>query len=162
MASERRDDYAGFSVWFVGLMRKRGYNVDGPRAGGQAKLSEDSGVSNTVISHMMNGRRIPDVQTMVKLGPYLGTTVREMLLHSGRVLEKDLVASTGDPLVDPMLDKIYSLDYLPMSVRKARAEDFLRRVADARRMAELEILEDARRYELDSGSGQGDGSAEVA
>jgi len=162
MESERRDDYAGFSAWFVGLMRKRGYSVDGPRAGGQAKLSEDSGVSNTVISHMMNGRRIPDVQTMVKLAPYLSTTVREMLLHSGRVLEEDLVASTGDPLVDPMLDKIYSLDYLPMDVRKARAKDFLRRVADARRMAELEILEDARRLE-DSGAGEdGSTSAEVA
>lgn len=151
MARERRDDYQGFSTWFVALMRKKGYAVDGNRAGGQTKLAEDSGVSNTVISHMMNGRRIPDVQTMVKIAPALGTTVREMLLRSGRVLEEDLVASTGNPLIDPMLDKIYSLDYLPIEVRKARAEDFLRRVEEAKRLAEFELEEDLRRYQAERG-----------
>ncbi len=151
MARERHDDYAGFSSWFVTLMRKKGYAVDGPRAGGQAKLAEDSGVSNTVISHMMNGRRIPDVQTMVKVAPLLGTNVREMLLRSGRVLEEDLVADTGNPLVDPMLDKIYSLEHLPIEVRKARAEDFLRRVEEAKRLVEYELEEDLRAHQARRG-----------
>lgn len=151
MARERHDDYQGFSTWVVGLMRKNGYALDGPRAGGQTRLSALSGVSNTVISHIINGRRIPDVQTMVKLAPHLGTTVREMLLHSGRVLEEDLVPSVGNPLIDPVLDRIYAMDYLPIEVRKARADDYLRRVEDARRLAEAELADDMQRHESAGG-----------
>ena len=145
-SAERRDDPEGFSRWFLDRMRRSGYEIDGPRAGGQTKLADDSGVSNTVISHMMKGTRIPDVQTMVKIAPCIGTSVREMLLRSGRVLESDLVADTGNPLVDPILDKIYATD-LPVEIRKQRADDFLRRVDDARRLAELELEEDLTRHQ---------------
>lgn len=143
---ERADDPHGFSQWLRDQMRRNGYEIDGGRAGGQKKLAEDSGVSKTVISHMMNGERIPDVQTMVKIAPCLGTTVREMLLRSGRVIESDLVADTGNPVVDPVLDKIYATD-LPIEIRHQRAQDFLRRVEDARRLAEMELEDDLTRHQ---------------
>lgn len=146
-SSERQDDYEGFSTWFRERMRRSGYDIDTKRAGGQKKLAEDSGVSNTVISHMMNGTRIPDVQTMVKVAPRLGTNVREMLLRSGRVLEEELPAPTGNALVDPVLDRIYGLEHLPLEVRKQRAQDFLRRVEDAKRLTEAELDEDLTRHQ---------------
>jgi transcriptional regulator with XRE-family HTH domain len=149
--AERRDDPQGFGAWFVTLMRRNGYPIDGTRAGGPTRLAEDSDVSLAVISKIMNGQRIPDVQTMVKLAPHLGTNVREMLLRTGRVLDSDLVADTGNPLVDPMLDKIYGLEHLPIEVRKARAEDFLRRVEEARRLAEFELEADLRAHQAERG-----------
>ena len=143
----RADDYAGFSSWLRDAMRRRGYEVDGPRAGGQQRLATDAGVSPGAISKYLTGKSLPRVDEMVKLAPYLGTTVREMLLRSGKVLEEDLVAATGNPLVDPVLDRIYGLDHLPIEVRKARAEDFLRRVADARKLTEAELDEDLTRHQ---------------
>jgi transcriptional regulator with XRE-family HTH domain len=155
---ERHDDPEGFGAWFVTLMRRNGYPVDGNRAGGPTRLAAESGVSLAVISKIMNGQRIPDVQTMVKFSPHLGTTVREMLLRSGRVLEEDLVAPTGNPNVDPVLDRIYGLDHLPIEVRKARAQDFLRRVEDARRLTEAELAEDLTRYQGEDGTAVANGT----
>lgn len=144
--TERRDDPQGFGNWFAAGMRRVGYHLDGPRAGGLTRLATESGVSLAVISKIVGGHRIPDVRTMVKIAPLLHTTVREMLLRTGRVLESDLVAETGNPIVDPVIDRIYASD-LPIEVRRHRAEDFLRRVEDARRLAELELGEDLTRHQ---------------
>jgi transcriptional regulator with XRE-family HTH domain len=149
--TERADDYAGFSAWLRGTMRRNGYEVDGPRPGGQQRLAADTGLSPAAISKYMTGKSLPGVQEMVKLAGPLGTTVRELLLRTGRVLEEDLVADTGNPLIDPMLDTIYGMDYLPMATRKARAEDFLRRVEDARRLTEHELEDDMRRHQEEHG-----------
>lgn len=150
-SNERRDDYEGFSRWLRDTMRKRGYDVDGPRAGGQQKLAADAAVTPGAISKYMAGKSLPRIEEMVKLAAPLGVSVRELLLRTGRVLDSDLVENTGDPLVDPMLDKIYSQDYLPIDVRKARAEDFKRRVEEARRLAEFELEQDLRRHQAERG-----------
>lgn len=143
MASKQRhDDYAGFSKWFRQTMIRRGYALEGPRAGGMTQLATDAEISLSAVSKFLNGKMLPEVPTMVKLAGPLNATIREMLLHTGRVLEEDLVADTGNPLVDPVLDRIYSLEHLPIEVRKARAEDFLRRVEEARRLTEYELEKD--------------------
>lgn len=148
---ERRDDYEGFSQWFRDTMRRRGYDIDAARAGGQQRLAADAGLTPGAISKYMAGKSIPGVKEMVKLAGPLQTSVREMLLRTGRVLDSDLVADTGNPLVDPMLDKIYGLEHLPIEVRKARAEDFLRRVEEARRLAEFELEADLRAHQAERG-----------
>ncbi len=143
MASkQRRDDYDGFAQWFREAMIRRGYSVDGPRAGGMTRLAADADISLSAVSKFVNGKMLPEVPTMVKLAAPLGVSIREMLLRTGRVLEGDLVADTGNPLVDPVLDRIYGLDHLPVEVRKARAEDFLRRVEEARQLTEYELARD--------------------
>lgn len=157
-SNERRDDYHGFSAWFRDTMRRRGYDIDGTRAGGQQRLAADAGVTPSAISKYATGKSIPRVEEMVKLAGPLATTVREMLLRSGRVLESDLVAPTGNPVVDPVLDRIYGLEHLPIEVRKARAEDFLRRVADARRLTEAELEDDLTRYQPKRSDAVADGT----
>lgn len=148
MASrERREDRAGFSTWFRDTMRRRGYDIDAPRGGGQKQLASDSGVSDGAISKILSGESIPKVELMAKLADALGVTLREMLLRSGKALPDDLVADSGNPIVDPMLDKIYAMQWLPIDRRKQRAEDYLRRVDDAVRLAEMELEADRTEHE---------------
>ncbi|MGH3415529.1 MAG: helix-turn-helix domain-containing protein [Actinocrinis sp.] len=134
-----RGDYEGFSTWLRGALERAGYASPGQR-GGLTRLAADADVSLSTLSKYQSGESLPDVDSMARLAPYLHTNVREMLLKSGLVLESELVTDT-DPLVDPVIDKIYATD-LPIEVRRQRAEDFLRRVADARRLAQVELDDD--------------------
>lgn len=141
----RSEDYTGFSTWLRAAMRRRGYDVDSPRGGGQQQLAADSGLSTGAISKYLGGKSLPRVEEMVKLAGPLETTVREILLRSGRVLEEDLAPETGDPRIDPVVDRIYALEHLPIEVRKARVEDFKRRVEEALRLTEYELEQDLTR-----------------
>lgn len=82
---------ATFAAWLRDLMERRGYPMDGPRAGGIAKLAIDSGVSQPSISRIFNAEGYsPSVETLRALAPVLGVSLREMMIRSGRATEDEL------------------------------------------------------------------------
>ncbi|NYI05243.1 helix-turn-helix domain-containing protein [Allostreptomyces psammosilenae] len=90
-------DIERFASWVEGLMRSQGYDIDSPRGGGRAQLAEDSGVHRAAITRMLQRQSLPDLETLRRLAPALGVSVREMLIRTGRVTEEDLPLPAAEP-----------------------------------------------------------------
>ncbi|MFE1878809.1 helix-turn-helix domain-containing protein [Streptomyces diastatochromogenes] len=87
---ERTDGLEEFAAWVEGLMRQRGYVIDGPRGGGKSRLADDAGVHRAAVTRLLQRQSMPDLETMRRLAGVLGVPLRDMLIRSGRLSEEDL------------------------------------------------------------------------
>lgn len=61
-------------------MPRRGYPLEGPRAGGIARLADQAGISRAALSRIISGQADASPETMRALGAKLGYTLGEMLV----------------------------------------------------------------------------------
>ncbi|MFF1507769.1 helix-turn-helix domain-containing protein [Streptomyces sp. NPDC058326] len=108
MTTRGLDEFAG---WVEGLMRQRGYDIDSPRGGGKSRIADEAGVHRAAVTRLLQRQSMPDLETMRRIAPLLGVSVRDMLIRSGRVTPEEL----------PMAE-----DLLPPSDWQPSMEDFAR------------------------------------
>ncbi|WP_318208690.1 MULTISPECIES: helix-turn-helix transcriptional regulator [unclassified Streptomyces] len=108
MTTRGLDEFAG---WVEGLMRQRGYDIDSPRGGGKSRIADEAGVHRAAVTRLLQRQSMPDLETMRRIAPLLGVSVRDMLIRSGRVSPEEL----------PM-----AADLLPPSDWQPSMEDFAR------------------------------------
>ncbi|MGW5420321.1 helix-turn-helix domain-containing protein [Streptomyces sp. NPDC003943] len=100
-----------FAAWVEGLMRARGYDIDSPRGGGKSRIADEAGVHRAAVTRLLQRQSMPDLETMRRIAPLLGVSVRDMLIRSGRVTPEELPAAA---------------DLLPPSDWQPTMEDFAR------------------------------------
>ncbi|WP_137993948.1 helix-turn-helix domain-containing protein [Streptomyces vilmorinianum] len=108
MTTRGLDEFAG---WVEGLMRERGYDIDSPRGGGKSRIADEAGVHRAAVTRLLQRQSMPDLETMRRIAPLLGVSVRDMLIRSGRVTPEEL------PL---------AADLLPPNDWQPSLEDFAR------------------------------------
>ncbi|MFC8504880.1 helix-turn-helix domain-containing protein [Streptomyces sp. NPDC057411] len=108
MSTQGLDEFAG---WVEGLMRARGYDIDSPRGGGKSRIADEAGVHRAAVTRLLQRQSMPDLETMRRIAPLLGVSVRDMLIRSGRVTPEEL------PLAE---------DLLPPGDWQPTMEDFAR------------------------------------
>lgn len=84
-----------FGVWLRREMQQRGYELEGPRAGGRTRLARETGLSLSIISRILNENRVPEVKALRTIGAALGISITEMLVHAGVLNTDDLPAQTA-------------------------------------------------------------------
>lgn len=94
MSTQGLDAFAG---WVEGLMRARGYDIDSPRGGGKSRIADEAGVHRAAVTRLLQRQSMPDLETMRRIAPLLGVSVRDMLIRSGRVTPEEL------PLAEDLL-----------------------------------------------------------
>ncbi|MFI1826336.1 helix-turn-helix domain-containing protein [Streptomyces sp. NPDC020412] len=87
MTTHGLDEFAG---WVEGLMRERGYDIDSPRGGGKSRIADEAGVHRAAVTRLLQRQSMPDLETMRRIAPLLGVSVRDMLIRSGRVTPEEL------------------------------------------------------------------------
>ncbi|MEU8616697.1 helix-turn-helix transcriptional regulator [Streptomyces sp. NPDC048623] len=87
MSTQGLDEFAG---WVEGLMRARGYDIDSPRGGGKSRIADEAGVHRAAVTRLLQRQSMPDLETMRRIAPLLGVSVRDMLIRSGRVTPEEL------------------------------------------------------------------------
>ncbi|MET9432948.1 helix-turn-helix transcriptional regulator [Streptomyces sp. NPDC006551] len=108
MTTHGLDEFAG---WVERLMRERGYDIDSPRGGGKSRIADEAGVHRAAVTRLLQRQSMPDLETMRRIAPLLGVSVRDMLIRSGRVTPEEL------PLAE---------DLLPPNDWQPSMEDFAR------------------------------------
>ncbi|MEV4330342.1 helix-turn-helix transcriptional regulator [Streptomyces sp. NPDC049597] len=87
MTTRGLDEFAG---WVESLMRERGYDIDSPRGGGKSRIADEAGVHRAAVTRLLQRQSMPDLETMRRIAPLLGVSVRDMLIRSGRVTPDEL------------------------------------------------------------------------
>ncbi|MFD9408546.1 helix-turn-helix domain-containing protein [Streptomyces sp. NPDC059989] len=100
-----------FAAWVETLMRQRGYDIDSPRGGGKSRIADEAGVHRAAVTRLLQRQSMPDLETMRRIAPLLGVSVRDMLIRSGRVAPEELPLAAQD---------------LPPGGRTPTIEDFAR------------------------------------
>lgn len=72
---------------------KAGYDLSGPRSGGKKNLANDTGLSLSTVSRMINGRTMPDAYSLQPLAKAIDVPVEHLLEAAGIVSPGAL---TGD------------------------------------------------------------------
>ncbi|MFK8912831.1 helix-turn-helix domain-containing protein, partial [Streptomyces sp. YS-3] len=84
-----------FAAWIEDLIRRRGFDIDGPRGGGRSRLADEAGVHRAAVTRLLQRQSMPDLETTRRLAHVLEVPVREMLIRSGRLTEEDLPLPAG-------------------------------------------------------------------
>src|SRR5437879_7687229 len=71
------------SRWLRQEMPRRGYPLEGHRAGGITRLAADTGISQATMSRMLNSQGEPSVDSLRKIGSLWGYTLQEMMVFAG-------------------------------------------------------------------------------
>lgn len=85
-----------FAAWVETLMRQRGYDIDSPRGGGKSRIADEAGVHRAAVTRLLQRQSMPDLETMRRIAPLLGVSVRDMLIRSGRVAPEELPLTSQD------------------------------------------------------------------
>lgn len=72
-----------FGEWLRREMQRRGYDTEGPRAGGRTRLAAETGISLSVISRILIDNRVPEIKALRAIGQRFGYSLGEMLVHAG-------------------------------------------------------------------------------
>lgn len=82
------------SRWLRTEMPRRGYPIEGHRAGGISRLAEDAGIPQATMSRIVNGRAEPSIESLRKLAHLWNTPLGEILVHAGYADLNDLHVPT--------------------------------------------------------------------
>jgi transcriptional regulator with XRE-family HTH domain len=71
------------SQWLRQEMPRRGYPLEGPRAGGLSRLADDAGISRSSLSRIVSGEAEPSMETLRALGRVFQLSLGAMMVHAG-------------------------------------------------------------------------------
>lgn len=89
--------------WLQKELPKRGYQLEGHRAGGISRLAKDAGIPQATASRLVNGVGEPSLDSLRKVGKVLGYTLGEMMIAAGLATPEEMTAritATTEP-ADP-------------------------------------------------------------
>jgi transcriptional regulator with XRE-family HTH domain len=86
--------------WLRTEMPRRGYPIEGTRAGGIARLADEADISRASMSRIVNGLAEPSIDNLRKIGKVLGYSFGEMLVHAGIAEPADLHLRDAPPAED--------------------------------------------------------------
>lgn len=91
----RRDDEIDSSggrpqwlVWLTGVLTDKGYDLSSERSGGRAVLARDTGLSQGIVSRLMDGQSV-SFETLLSLSRGTGIPYAELLIRTGKATEAD-------------------------------------------------------------------------
>lgn len=88
------------SRWLRAEMPRRGYPIEGPRAGGISRLAQDAGISQANMSRLVNGAGEPNIDTLRKIGEVFKVPLGEMMVHAGLAERGEIEAPRRGSLDD--------------------------------------------------------------
>lgn len=101
------------SRWLRTEMPRRGYPLQGHRAGGISRLAEDAGIPQATMSRIVNGRAEPSIDSLRKLAQLWKIPLGELLVHAGLADPNDLHVY----ITHPDNDHVDSLASIPAHIR---------------------------------------------
>ncbi len=101
------------SRWLHTEMPRRGYPLQGHRAGGISRLAEDAGIPQATMSRIVNGRAEPSVESLRKLAHLWKIPLGELLVHAGLADPSDLHVY----ITHPDSDHVDSLASIPAHIK---------------------------------------------
>lgn len=116
-------DETPLALWLRAEMPRRGYPLEGPRAGGIARLADNAEISRASMSRIVAGRAEASLEALRKIGQVLGYTLGDMLVHAGYAEPGDLnvvAPHASEPATEPV--------DLPANVSLADLEPWERRI----------------------------------
>lgn len=88
----RRDDHnqdqVGWLTWLQGQLAERGYDVTSTRGGDKTRLANDAGIAPSSVSRILSGK-VPDFDIQIVLARFLGVSLDEMLVRTGKASNSD-------------------------------------------------------------------------
>jgi transcriptional regulator with XRE-family HTH domain len=75
-------DDTAFGAWLRREMPRRGYPLEGPRAGGKSRLADDARISRASMSRLVDGSSDPSLDALRKIGAVFRIPLGEMLVHA--------------------------------------------------------------------------------
>lgn len=79
-----------FAAIVVPALRRAGYTGHGSNA----RLARDTGIPESTVSRMLNGKMIPDPGSFQALGKIIGMTPMELMVHA-EYISPDALAESG-------------------------------------------------------------------
>lgn len=70
------------SRWLQAEMPRRGYPLEGHRAGGISRLAEDTGIPQATMSRLVNGRTDPSLEQCRKIARLFNLSLDEVLIRA--------------------------------------------------------------------------------
>ncbi|WP_234323503.1 helix-turn-helix domain-containing protein [Streptomyces sp. NRRL F-2580] len=68
------------------------------RRGGKSRIADEAGVHRAAVTRLLQRQSMPDLETMRRIAPLLGVSVRDMLIRSGRVAPEELPPASPEPV----------------------------------------------------------------
>jgi len=87
------------SLWLKAEMPRRGYPLDGHRAGGISTLASNAGIPQATMSRLVHGQGEASVDNLRKLAKVFGLTLREMMIIAGLAEHDEMAESSDRPQV---------------------------------------------------------------
>jgi transcriptional regulator with XRE-family HTH domain len=81
------------SKWLTQEMPRRGYPLQGPRAGGISRLASEANIPQATMSRLVHGQSEASVDNLRKLAPIFGKTLAEMMVISGLAKPDEMTES---------------------------------------------------------------------
>lgn len=105
----RRHTPQQFAVWLHGQLTARGYVLDRPRGGGQAKFAAESGIPRATLSRILKGEGGADIATLERIADALNVRLGVVLVQAGVISPGDLTTvsrPTGRMTADEAADEL--------------------------------------------------------
>lgn len=101
--------------WLSEEMPRKGYPLEGPRAGGITRLADDAGISRAAMSRIVNGQGEPSPDSLRRIGKVLGYNLGQMMIFAGLASEEEInrpvVRTSQVEIETPALDVIENPDF---------------------------------------------------
>lgn len=91
---------ARFAARVAEAAHRAGYDLS-PRAGGRAALARASGLSETTITRMLKGERLPDPRAITPLAKAVGLNPLELLVEA-EIIPPELIQSLSETQPSPV------------------------------------------------------------
>ncbi|MFD0078178.1 helix-turn-helix domain-containing protein [Streptomyces sp. NPDC127166] len=82
------ENQAGWLTWLQGLLADRGYDVTSARSGDKTRFAVDAGLAPATVTRILGGKA-PDLEVQVTLSRFLGVSLDELLVRTGKASETD-------------------------------------------------------------------------
>jgi hypothetical protein len=81
--------------WLTGVLTDMGYDLSSERSGGRAKLARDTGLSQGIVSRLLDGQPV-SFETLLTLSRGTGIPYPELLIRTGKATEADFALPTNE------------------------------------------------------------------
>lgn len=118
-------DPTPLALWLRAEMPKRGYPLEGPRAGGITRLADAAGISRGSMSRIVSGQNDASIDALRKIGQVLGYSLGDMMIHAGLATPEDVATQGTAGPVRAAADTPRPNPNIPSDIRLADLEDWV-------------------------------------
>ncbi|MET9142386.1 helix-turn-helix transcriptional regulator [Streptomyces sp. NPDC004042] len=86
--SESTEEHPQWLLWLTDVLTGKGYDLSSPRSGGRAQLARDTGLSQGIITRLMDGQPV-SYETLLSVARGTGIPIAELLIRTGKASADD-------------------------------------------------------------------------